>query len=257
MSTTHAKILLPVGSVTLAAGALLIAGMVASTPKPTAAAALSAKAIAHMLEPELHDIERELRRVGLDPEALAAAGLDATATTALANRAVAHLDGATYTSLQQAIDTHGTAKAARQDHQRKFQAGMHENATQNDLNSAVAAEASTRTTLQARQADLYDAATQGLSSDVLARLAAIRAQEDFTYPDYFKVANRSHAQAIALRDAINGVRIDTTLERTPADHHQSVIDAQLANPNIAAAKATSQGNLQAVQDAWEAVFGGH
>lgn len=253
MSITPAKILVPLGSVTAAAAALLIAGMVASTPKPSEAA-MSAGAIARMLEPQPRDVDRELRRVGIDPEALAASGVDAAATTSLANRALNHLGPARYSELRQAMEAHGQAKAKLDELQRAFRAGTPGDATRSDLDAAIAAEASTLVTLDARQADLYDAATEGLSREVLARLAAIEAQADLAYPEYFKVADRSHAQAIALRDALNGVRIDTKLGQEPSGHHRAVIDAQLADPSIAAAKATSEANLAAIRAAWDAAF---
>ena len=251
MTIHRTKLWLPLGTATLAGGALLLAGLVASPPKSSAAGfPLGVVVVA----PELHDVDRELRRVGLDPACLAAAGADATATTALANRAVAHLDATTYAALQQAIDAHASAEANLDRLRRAFRAGTQGDATQTDLDNAIAAEASARTTMQARQQDLYDAATNGLGNTPLARLGAIKAEDAMAYPDYFKVVARTHAQGIALRDAINGVRIDTKLGHTPSDHHQAIIGAQLADPTIATAKTAYEANLQAITNAWNAVL---
>jgi len=255
MIIKHNNFWLPVGSVTAAAGALLIAGIISSTPKPTAAGAVTAGTILHILTPELHDIDRELRRVGIDPECLAAAGFDAGDTAALLNRAVAHLDITNYTSLRQAMDAHGAAKAEVRRLQRDFRAGTPGEATQRDLDTAIALEASTQARLEARQDDLFDAATEGLSGETIAIIGRIKDQGDLTYPDYYKVTDRTHAQAIALRDALSGVRIETKLGQTPSDHHQAVIAAQLADPAIATAKTSSDTYLDAIITAWEAVLG--
>ncbi|MFI4915109.1 MAG: hypothetical protein ACIAS6_01205 [Phycisphaerales bacterium JB060] len=254
MIAKPSKLWLPISSVTIAAGALLVAGLVASMPKTSAAGALTAKAIAEMLEPELHDVDRELRVVGLRPEALAAAGLTAAETTALTTRAVAHLDGPTYTSLQQAAEAHSLAKARMKRLQRAFRAGTQGEATRQDLDDAIAAEAAARATLEAHRDDLYDAATDGVSGEALTRLARIQAEADLPYAAYLKVADRTHAQRIALRDALNGVRIDTKLGQEPSAHHQAVIDAQMADPVIAAAKTSSDTHLDSIIDAWKLVL---
>lgn len=248
------KLWLPIGTATLAGGALMLAGLVASPPK-TNAAMLPLGALL-MAAPEPHDAERELRRVGLDPESLAAAGLNAADTTALASRAVAHLDASTYTSLSQATQAHGTALAEMQRLQRLFRAGTPGSATKTDLDNAVAAEASARATMEARQQDLYNAATLGLEATPLARLGAIGKEHNMAYPDYFKVIERTHAQGIALRDAINGVRIDAKLGQPTSDHHQAIIDAQLANSTIATAKTAYDTNLNNIKNAWNTAFGG-
>lgn len=255
MTLNPHKLWLPIGTVTLAGGAMLLAGLVTAPPK-TNAAVLPLGAITEMLAPELHDAERELRRVGLDPESLAAAGLSAHDASALANRAVAHLDVATYSTLLQAIEIHGSAQDEMQHLQRLFRAGTPGSATQTDLDNAIAAEASARATMEARQQDLYDAATLGLSATPLARLDAIGDEDNLAYPDYFKVVGRTHAQGIALRDALNAVRIDTKLGQDPSDHHQAIIDAQLADTTIAAAKTAYDTNITAIHTAWHGVFGG-
>jgi len=254
MTITRAKLWASMGSVTLAGGALLLAGLV-SAASTSSAASFPLSALAEALPPELHDVDRELRRVGLDPQSLAAAGLSAADTTALATRAITHLDAATYASLRQAMAAHGSAKAEMQRLQRLFRAGTPGDATQADLDAAVALEASTRATMEARQQDLYDAATLGLGATALARLSAIGDEDQLSYPDYFKVVNRTHAQGIALRNALNGVRIDNDLGQEPSDHHQAIIDAQLADPAINAAKAAYDANLQDIKNAWDGVFG--
>lgn len=245
---------LPVGSVTLAAGALLIAGLVTAMPKAPAAAAFPLSVI--LVMPEGHDVDRELRHLGLNPSVLAAAGLDATMCTRLAARAIEHCDAATYAGLRQAHTAHAAAKAHLQKLQRAFRAGTQGEATQQDLDNALAAEADARAALEQKQQALYQAALEGLDARTIARIDSIRNQQGLNYPDYFKVAERTHAQGIALRDAINGVRIDTRLGQEPSDHQQAIIDAQLANPDIAAAKARSETTLQAVQNAWDAAFRG-
>ncbi|UYV12375.1 MAG: hypothetical protein NCW75_13885 [Phycisphaera sp.] len=254
MTLNPTKLWLPIGSVTAAAGAMLIAGIITSSPKPTAAGAITARAILRMVTPELHDVDRELRRVGLTPEALAAVGLDATATTALANRAVTHLDVTNYTSLRQAMTAHGSAKAEMQRLQRAFRAGTPGEATQQDLDDAIAREASTRATMEARQGDLYNAATDGLGGNILADLADISSENDLRYPEYYKVADRTHAEAIALRDALNGVRIDAKLGQDPLDHHQTIIGDELAKIDVAAAKTSFDTNLGAIITAWQLVL---
>ncbi len=245
---------LPVGSVTAAAGALLIAGIVASTPKPTAAGGFSARAIMELATPEPQDVDRELRRVGITPEALAAAGLTAVDATALTTRAVTHLDVTNYTSLRLAMEAHGNAKAEMQRLERLFRAGTPGDAIQRDLDDAVALEASTRATLEARQQDLFNAATSGLESSVLADIADIDSERDIRYPTYYKVADRTHAEAMALRDALNGVRIDTELGAEPSDHHRGIIDDELAKVDVAAAKANTDTNLDAILAAWKLVL---
>ena len=251
MTIHHPKLWLPLGAATIAGGALLLTGLV-TMPRHSTAATFPLKIL--MVTPEPHDVDRELRRVGLHPHALAAAGLDAPATTALANRAVTHLNTASYTSLRQAMAAHGTAKATLKDLRRKFRAGTQGSASQADLDAAIAAEAAARATLEARQSSLYNAAVAGLDPTARARLNAIQAEADLAYPEYFKVVDRTQAQAIALRDALNGVRIDTKLGHDPSAHHQAVIDAALADPTIAAAKAASDTHLDAVIAAWDGVL---
>ncbi|UYV13453.1 MAG: hypothetical protein NCW75_04010 [Phycisphaera sp.] len=254
MTINPTKLWLPVGSVTAAAGAMLIAGFISSTPKPTAAGAFTARAILQMVTPELHDVDRELRRVGITPEALAVVGVDAVGTTGITTKAVTHLDVTNYTSLRQAMAAHGSAKAEMQRLQRAFRAGTPGEATQQHLDDAIALEASTRATMEARQGDLFDAATDGLGGNILADLADIKSERDLRYPEYYKVADRTHAQAIALRDALNGVRIDAKLGQDPLDHHQTIISDELAKIDVAAAKTSFDTNLDAIVTAWQLVL---
>jgi len=240
-------LLLPIGGATAAAGALLIAGLVASPPTAPGARA----AATGQFQPEPHDLDRELRRCGLSPEALACAGLTAADAAALVERAQSHLDADGHTALANAIESHTTAASHRDRLERLFRAGTPGGYTQDDLHAARADADATRAAMDEKITDLFDAACHSLDAGVVAKIASINAQKDIAYPDYYKVVQRTHAQAVALRNARNAVRIDTELGLEPKAHDQAVINAELARPEIAAAKLAYETNLDTITLAWQ------
>lgn len=190
-----------------------------------------------------------LRQVGLDPDALAAAGLTAQQTTALVAAARAHLDEH-YTTLRQAQLDHAQARNEHDRLKRLVRAGRATTQQKEQLDQAAAGLAQAAAQLeQARQA-LAQAATAHLGSAPNDTLATIHAHNRWSHPVQYRAAERTEPDWVALRDALAHARIADKRQRDPEPEVLQIIAQADANPDVAAARANLENNLTTVTNAW-------
>jgi hypothetical protein len=193
-----------------------------------------------------------LFRAGLQPESLAAAGVSAESTTTLVGNVKTWL--AQNASMLSAADTRlGSAVPAKEALWRKVQSGLgsHDDVTSLDaavteFNAALAGQASTVSAM-------FDAGTASLSSQTKATLALERtSQLAWGLPMQYLVKDRSQADWVALRDALDNERVSAKLGEDPDQAMQALLATVRADSAIATAKTSLDTKLGAVTAAWEA-----
>jgi hypothetical protein len=206
------------------------------------------------MAPTPQQIELELLRVGLNPKTLACAGCIQADVSTLVSKAQAHL-ATGYEGLSQAQSEYEQAKFERDRLQRVVRAGT---ASQEQIQQLAAAETTLATksaALDTARAGLFDAATESLESGCLATVEIIRGQDRWSFPSHFKAASRSHADAIALRNALANIRINPEygLDVDPAA--QTLVEDELEKPAVATAKAAYDARYAGLKSQWETSLG--
>jgi hypothetical protein len=193
-----------------------------------------------------------LYRAGLQPENLTAAGVSAESTTTLVGNVKAWL-AQNASTLSSADSRLGSAVPAKESLWRKVQSGLgsHDDvasldAAVTEYNAALAGQAST-------VSSMFDAGTASLSSDTKATLVLERtSQLAWGLPLQYLVKDRSEADWVALRDALDNERVSAKLGEDPDPADQALLATVRADPAIAAAKTNLDTKLGAVTAAWEA-----
>jgi hypothetical protein len=193
-----------------------------------------------------------LYRAGLQPENLAAAGVSAESTTTLVGNVKTWLaqNASTLTSADSRLVS---AVPAKEVLWRKVQSGLgsHDDVTALDAavteyNAALAGQASTVSAM-------FEAGAASLSSETKAALVLERtSQLAWGLPLQYLVKDRSEADWVALRDALDNERVSLKLGEDPDPTAQALLATVRADPAIAAAKTNLDTKLGAVTAAWEA-----
>jgi hypothetical protein len=218
-------------------------------------AARSFKTSRLMFEITPMQLEVALRRTGLTPESLAAAGLaeQAVGTVVAAGRAylVDH-----EADLDAADEAFGTARNTRDRLQRLVESGL---ATENDVTALTAAQTALSTATTNRDAilsGLYDAAIAGLGGEQKAVIAQIKAGSAWDLPTQYLATTRSQTQWVDLRDDLANLRISAQLEEEPDPGCVQDVNTANADPAVAAASTNLSNQLAVVSQAWTAAIGG-
>ena len=192
-----------------------------------------------------------LHRVGLGPEALAAAGASAGQTTALVEAARGYL-----------IDHQGdldladaAAKRERDRLERLVRSGT---GTGDDVTALAQARvllANARAQRAAKLGALLDAATAGLSGQRRAALDSFSANAPWKQPIEFLAVDRDQQEWVALREALANERIAAKRQEAPDAGAQALLQQLRADPAVSAARANLDANLLAVTAAWELAVG--
>jgi len=183
--------------------------------------------------------------VGVEADALAAAGLSAGQAVALMENLQAHLggDGA---QLQGVIDAWGEAYRDADLARRSVQSGKGEVATLTAANTALATAAGLK---QTAISAAFTAAVDGLDETVIQRLSTIHANRAQNVPVQYLVVNRTAEQWRQLRDALSHrdqrVRLGSQAD---AEVVSFIADAD-ADPAVSAAAGRIASNLAAIQAA--------
>ncbi|MDP1793333.1 MAG: hypothetical protein Q8K63_04265, partial [Acidimicrobiales bacterium] len=167
------------------------ARVASTTPTPT------------LVTPTIQDM---MMRAGLDPEALAAAGVAPSQLWSCAG-SLAASPAAAPGALAQIDSAVEGARAAHDELERKVQSGL---ASESDATQLVAARQALEAAITARQANddtLYAAGTASLNATQRATLAAIRANRSWSLPVEFLTVNRTEAEWVTLRKALANERI--------------------------------------------------
>ncbi len=228
----------------LAIVAAFLAWKIKSIERHQAAAAMM------NLLPTPAELATALLRVGLDPQALAAAGASPGAASGVVADAVEHLatDAA---ALALADSAFAQARAECDSLKRIIQSGR---ATPQQLAAYQAAKLQRDQARAQRQEllqQLFDAATDGLTTGQRNALATIRGNRDWDLPVEFLVVDRSEAQWIQLRDCLANESIAQEFGEDPDPQAQAFLAQARSNPFVALAGANLQASLDLVSSAWE------
>lgn len=196
-----------------------------------------------------------LRRAGITPVALAAAGVG---TSGLAGTLVG-ADGwlVEHQELLASADAECNAVRRERDALRRLvRSGLASPEEVAGLQQAQATlearEAVQATSLQA----LFAAATGSLSGPQAATLAAIRANAARSAPVYYRVEERDAATWLRLRDALANERIAPRFEQEPDTELQAFLAAMHARQAVAQARSNHDALLAVVRASWDASLHG-
>lgn len=202
-----------------------------------------------LLAPTDTDLDITLRRAGLDPAHLAAAGLTGGEVSTLVSNARTDLLSR-FNDLSTADGDYALAKGSHDRNGRVVRSGL---ATAQDLSNFNAASTNKSNAESSRQTHLeacYSAATAGLSPAKLATLATLKGNSQWKMPVQYRAANRTEGDWVTLRNALANDRISTERSESPdATLHQFLLDAD-ANSNVAAAKSSLDNGLATIESAY-------
>lgn len=200
------------------------------------------------------DIESALRRVGITPESLAAAGVCGPAAAQAVTGVEEYLvDG--FAGLRAAESAYASA---RQDLERLERLVVAGNSSQEDRSALAAARTAFATAVASRDAahrGVFEAATAHLEPERLAALQTIRSNAAaWDQPVQYLAVSRGEAQRVELREALAAVRIAGEQGATPDQDAVNVVNTWNGDPAVAAAVTSLSTNLPAVTQAWTEAF---
>jgi len=196
------------------------------------------------------DLASTMIRAGLDPAALAAAGVSANQVATVASRFSTAM-AAEAGRLAAADASYASARASSDALRRKIESGLSSaedrsaHATQTAALSAATAERADAL------ADYFAAATATLSAAQVSALTTIKANRHWELPVEFLVVDRTEPEWVAVRNSLANERISAKNgdEMNPAC--QSSLASWRANAAVSAARVNSDTNLAAVRSAWD------
>jgi hypothetical protein len=201
------------------------------------------------------DLRVALLRCGLGAEALAAAGCTAQETSALVDafsEAMASQPGV----LNQKDEAFASARVTKEELERKVASGLATPEQVTALATAKSALASAETARAQVLDGLFEDATAHLSAAKIATLSMLRTNAAHDLPVEFLVKERSEAEWVAIRKALNNERICAKYGDEPDPAKQQALAGWKADGAVAAAKSASMTGLAGVQEAWNAATGG-
>jgi hypothetical protein len=195
------------------------------------------------------DLPVVLIRAGLDPKALAAAGVSSGSIASLV-QAANTTAGEQASALAAADATYASNRASGDRLQRLIQSGRGSGEDVQSYQAAVSARDTASTQRDTAIAAVITGATAGLTSGQRATLATIRANRSWNLPLEFLVVNREQSEWVALRDALANERIAGKLGEEPDAAAQTQLATWRANGSVAAARTALDTNLASVTTAW-------
>lgn len=188
-----------------------------------------------------------LLRTGLSAETLCAAGITSVQVPALIGAFEGQYNAVTLAGLDQA---YVQAKGTRDELVRKVRSGL---GTSSDVTALAQAETDFTSAKNAREGyvnGLRGTALATVSAAQAAIVQTIQANNSWGFPAQYLVKNRSEANWVALRDALDTKRIASQYGEPYPLEAQTFLAGVDAEPEIAAAKVLLDTNLASVQTAW-------
>jgi hypothetical protein len=189
-------------------------------------------------------------RIGLTPDALAAAGCSSADVTSAAGYLNTHLLD-DESAIPAADAAWASANNAVQDLKRAIKGGE---ATEEEIGGLAALESTLASASAARDALLDEAfavAAAALSLDEKADVLTIRGNSSWGLAAHFLVVDRSQEDWVALRDALDEERIAAKYSEAVSAGSQALLSAARGNADVAAAKTNLDINLAAITAAWD------
>jgi hypothetical protein len=201
------------------------------------------------------ELRTALLRCGLGAEALAAAGCTAQETSALVD-AFSEAMASQPSALEQKDAAYASARVTKEELERKVATGL---ATPEQI-TALGTAKSTLASAESARAQLlngfFEGATAHLSAAKIATLSMLRANAAHELPIEFLVKERSQAEWLAIRKALNNERICAKYGDPPDAAKQAALATWKSDATVSAAKSACTSGLASVQDAWDAATGG-
>jgi len=200
------------------------------------------------------DFPSTLIRAGLDPKALAAAGVSSSSVSSVLSAAATQIN-ASPTALSSADDALATART-QVDHLTSLIQSGH--GTQDDITALATANSNLATATSQRQAALdaiFSSATANLTDGQKTALSKIRSNRSWDLSLEFLVVDRDESQWVQVRDALANERIAVSLPDSLNQTAQSNLATWRADPAVAAAKSSLDANLSAVTGSWNSAAG--
>ena len=227
----------------IALGLIVMGALVAisalALPRATAAAAPTTTQLGVMLY-----------RVGLDPEALAAAGVQPAQIASLVTEAETVLT--TQLSALTLAET-DLAEANRQVTalEPAIRAGVADESAVNSLAIARSNATNAQARVQAIQDEVFAAATQHLSADTMTTLQTIAANRRWGLPIQYTLRNRTEAQWKELRKALANVRISAQVGEDPDNTCSTLVATEDSRPEVSQAAVYLNTRLAAINTTYE------
>jgi hypothetical protein len=195
-------------------------------------------------EPYPNELRATLIQSGLAPEILTAAGVAAGEVVGVIGRANDQVVSSNLRlrDLQLAVA------------QAKVEVDRCPNGNTERLQAAQFAQDAAAAALGAWLQGVFDAATSGLSPQVVNALVTIRNNRAWNVPVEYKLVSRSESQWIELREALAAQRIALRENRPVPDAAQAVIAQADSQSATIAAKDRLVQNLAAIKNALAALF---
>jgi hypothetical protein len=200
-------------------------------------------------EPTPAQLATALVRAGLDPEALAAAGVSPSAIDTVVGDVVDHMT-ANPGSLELADSAYAAARQERDQLKRVIQSGR---ATQEQIDAypgAVGGFALAQSQRQSALDDVFTAGTATLSQGQRNTLISLRGNAAWDLPLEFLVLDLSEADWVQLRDYLANERVSAQLGEDPDGSAQAALTQLRSNPLVATADANLDTSLAVVELAW-------
>lgn len=195
------------------------------------------------------DFKTTLIRAGLDPAAIAAAGVSSGSVSSVA-QAMASAINAEPSRLASADTAYATARRDVDRLKGLIESGK---AGEGDVSAYQSASTSLASASSARQAALdayFDAGAAVLSAGQRATLGRIRANRAYVLPIEFLVVERSQQEWVDLRDALANERVSAKLGEDPDSGDQAALATWRAVGVVASAKSSSDTNLATITSSW-------
>lgn len=249
--TLHPGSVLTVAAVLVAGGTLTLAALSSFGVfrHGTSAAAL-------VLEgPSAVELGATLARVGITAENLAAAGCSAEDVTGLVQDAVASLDAAAWTALQNADSGYRDAAADADRLGKLVRAGQ---ASQDDLSgyaTAKATLASAQTTRDGLLEGFFGDATDGLTQGQVTLLQTIHAAADRHVPVQYKAKARTDAEWTSLRNALANLKTAAQCGEDDDYNCSQLVTQTDAETEVVTAETNLDQHLASVEAAFGQALG--
>jgi hypothetical protein len=205
-----------------------------------------ARAVSLALPPTAPEVAVCLHRVGITSEALAASGVRSRSLTGIVNNTAQYL--VEYGASLEAADAAVTQNTSLcQQLQRAIQAGTSTPDQRSAYQTALSNLANAQFQQESLLSDMFDAATSTLTPQEITLLTQLKSNSDWKLPTEFLVVERSEADWIELRDALDSETSHavngTTLDAETAQY----LAVQRANVTVATAQAHLTQNLALLQ----------
>ena len=189
-----------------------------------------------------------LVRVGLGADSLAAAGISQSQVASLVGALEGQYNPATLANLDEAFIQ------AKQNHDRLRRKVMSGLGTQQDVAALRSAETTLSNATGARDNHINALREAALGTVAPERATVVRrvvANRSWSLPVQYLVKDRTEAQWVALRDALDMKRAsERDAEEPLTEEHQTLLAGVDAESEIATAKVNLNTNLATVQNAW-------